>query len=234
MDWQIPLIRFGAAFLLGACIGIERQLHQRTAGLRTNILVALGAAGFTIFGDNIEIGDSVPRIVSQIVSGIGFLGAGAIMREGLTVQGLNTAATLWCSAALGAFCGMGYMLDGALFTFAIILTNTLLRNIENYLENRPLIKSKNGFPLYSIEINCGVDHEEDVRKLVISSIKKRSAVLKIMELKDRTNGHITLRAIVKNTRPHEVQMQSIIEDISHSKNVFSARWLALEDKNLLA
>lgn len=217
------------AFILGACVGMERQLHQRTAGLRTNILVAVGSAGFTLFGDNLVDSDSVPRIVSQIVSGIGFLGAGAIMREGLTVQGLNTAATIWCSAALGAFCGMGYWLHASLFTLVVILTNTFLRRIENYLEKRPILKGGNG-PYYAIETTCMLDHEELVRKLMLMSIKKRKAILRMMELKDRTNGHITLRAIVKNTASPEIQLQSIIEDLSLSSSIFSTTWSGFEEK----
>src|ERR1700761_8952601 len=100
-------IRLGVALLIGALIGFERQWRQRMAGLRTNALVSLGAAGFVVFSITIPGEGSSTQVAAQIVSGIGFLGAGVILREGINVRGLNTAATLWCSAMVGAFAGSG-------------------------------------------------------------------------------------------------------------------------------
>jgi putative Mg2+ transporter-C (MgtC) family protein len=91
-------INLGVAVAVGAAIGFERQWRQRLAGLRTNTLVALGAASFVVFESLFSTDTSPTRIAAQVVSGIGFLGAGIIFREGLNVRGLNTAATLWCSA----------------------------------------------------------------------------------------------------------------------------------------
>ena len=100
-------ISLGVATLLGASIGFERQWRQRTAGLRTHALVCCGAAMFVLLGRLVSgnNADSTLRVAAQIVSGIGFLGGGLIFREGLSVRGLNTAATLWCSASIGALCG---------------------------------------------------------------------------------------------------------------------------------
>ncbi len=103
-------INLGIATLLGACIGFERQWRQRMAGLRTNTLVAIGAASFVVFSGLFPGEDSPTRMAAQVVSGIGFLGAGIIFREGLHVTGLNTAATLWCSAAVGLLAGSGHPL----------------------------------------------------------------------------------------------------------------------------
>src|SRR6202165_3075327 len=100
-------ISLGMATLMGACIGFERQWRQRMAGLRTNTLVAIGAASFVIFEGLFPNDGSPTRMAAQVVSGIGFLGAGIIFREGLQVTGLNTAATLWCSAAVGLLAGSG-------------------------------------------------------------------------------------------------------------------------------
>src|ERR1700761_2876399 len=97
----------GVATLLGACIGFERQWRQRMAGLRTNTLVAIGAASFVIFASLVPGEGSPTRVAAQVVSGIGFLGAGIIVREGFNITGLNTAATLWCSAAVGVLAGEG-------------------------------------------------------------------------------------------------------------------------------
>ncbi|AWP68680.1 MgtC/SapB family protein [Bordetella holmesii] len=96
------LVSLATAFLLGALVGFERQVRQRTAGLRTNVLVAVGAAIFVDLAFRIAGPDGGARVISYVVSGVGFLGAGAIMREGGSIRGLNTAATLWGSAAIGA------------------------------------------------------------------------------------------------------------------------------------
>src|ERR1700758_2265119 len=105
--WQLFAMRLMLALLLGAFIGAERQWRQRMAGLRTNTLVAAGAAMFVMLSAvAVHPVDSF-QIAGQVVSGIGFLGAGVILRNGLNVMGLNTAATLWCSGAIGTLCGYG-------------------------------------------------------------------------------------------------------------------------------
>ena len=109
-------INLAVAGGLSAIIGFERQWRNRLAGLRTNTLVALGAASFVIFASLIPGEASPTRIAAQVVSGIGFLGAGLIFREGLSVRGLNTAATLWCSAAIGVLAGAGYPAHAAVAT----------------------------------------------------------------------------------------------------------------------
>src|SRR3979490_3119161 len=107
------LLRLGSGVGLGTVIGFERQYRARMAGLRTNALVAVGATLFFLlsahgFGGLAPTGDADPtRVAAQIVSGIGFLGAGVILRDGLNVRGLNTAATLWSSAAVGALAAPG-------------------------------------------------------------------------------------------------------------------------------
>ena len=113
MLWIEFASKLGLALVLGSAIGIERQWRQRSAGLRTNALVSLGAVAFVLLSRSLTASGGDPsRIASQIVAGIGFLGAGVIMREGLTVQGLNTAATIWCSAAVGSLAGAG-LSDGS-------------------------------------------------------------------------------------------------------------------------
>jgi putative Mg2+ transporter-C (MgtC) family protein len=130
------------AFVLGAIIGLERQYRQRTAGLRTNVLVAVGAALFVdiamrfhaIYGGT----PSPLHVVAYVVSGVGFLGAGAIMREEGNIRGLNTAATLWGSAAVGVAAGTGMLLEAVLGTLFVLSANTLLRPIVNAINRQPL------------------------------------------------------------------------------------------------
>ncbi len=130
LDWWQVLIRLALAAVLGGAIGIERELRDREAGFRTHLIVCLGSALFTIvsaygFNDFLAGGDLVvradpTRIAAQIVTGIGFLGAGAIIRQGYSVRGLTTAATLWVAGAIGIACGAGYW-SGALFGTVLTL-----------------------------------------------------------------------------------------------------------------
>ena len=137
LSWPEVLLRLALAAVLGAAIGIERELREREAGLRTHLLVCLGSALFTIasaygFRGFLEHGGSVvradpTRIAAQIVTGIGFLGAGAIIRQGLSVRGLTTAATLWVVAAIGLASGAGYYSAAAITTVLVILSLWPLR-----------------------------------------------------------------------------------------------------------
>jgi putative Mg2+ transporter-C (MgtC) family protein len=130
LGWDEALLRLALAAALGGAVGLERELREREAGFRTHLLVALGSALFTIvsaygFHEFLNSGASVvrtdpTRIAAQIVTGIGFLGAGAIIRQGLSVRGLTTAATLWAVAAIGLSVGAGYY-SGALITTGIVL-----------------------------------------------------------------------------------------------------------------
>jgi putative Mg2+ transporter-C (MgtC) family protein len=130
LNWDESLLRLALAAVLGGLIGVERELRERQAGLRTHLLVAVGSALFTIVGaygfhDFLSSGESVvradpTRIAAQIVTGIGFLGAGAIIRQGFSVRGLTTAATLWVVAAVGLAAGAGYY-SAAVITTALVL-----------------------------------------------------------------------------------------------------------------
>lgn len=224
MVWQETAIRLAVAFILGFIIGIERQLHHRTAGLRTNILVAVGSAGFTIFGDIFIDGESVPRIVAQIVSGIGFLGAGAIMREGLTVQGLNTAATIWCSSALGIFCGVGYWTHASIFAAFIVGINTVLRRLELHMEKYHTPMHIDASVVYAIEIDCKVSDENKVRRSIVDRLRKRKVSLKSIEIKSRQNGSLTLRVVTKGSSSAKTHLHQVMEDLAAAAHVLATRW----------
>lgn len=126
--------RLAMALLMGAAVGLERQIHQRMAGTRTNALVSAGAAAFAmcafITGD---VSRAQAQIVANVISGVGFLGAGVIFKEAGSVRGLNTAATVWCSAAVGAISGLGKPLLGLVLTLAVLVTNVLLRPLAQRL-----------------------------------------------------------------------------------------------------
>ena len=136
MTWIDFAIRLFLAFILGAGIGIERQWLKARAVLKTNVLVSLGAAMFVMMASMIP-GDSSPtRVAAQVVSGVGFLGAGVILREGASVRGINTAATLWCSAAIGSLIGSGFLLQAYFGTLAVVGANLLLRPVVQIFQNK--------------------------------------------------------------------------------------------------
>ncbi len=140
MDWKVFLLRVAVALVLGALIGAERQLRQRLTGLRTNALVSTGACLFVLMTQGVPgLAGDASRIAAYVVSGIGFLGGGVIMRDGLNVRGLNTAATLWCTAAIGVLCSMGLLLEATLGSLVVLCANILLRDIAQRLNRQDVL-----------------------------------------------------------------------------------------------
>src|SRR4030088_1948134 len=131
-------IRMFAALFLGGVIGLERQWRQRMTGLRTNGLVAVGSAIFVMLGGLIPGVDSQGRVASYIVSGIGFLGGGVILKDGVNIRGLNTAATLWCPAAVGTLAGLGYLVFAGIGASGVLLANLLLRPLAQRINRAPV------------------------------------------------------------------------------------------------
>lgn len=129
MIWTEFVLRLILAFILGAGIGIERQWMKTRAVLKTNVLVSLGAAMFVMMAAMTPNDTSPTRVSAQVVSGIGFLGAGVILREGRSVRGINTAATLWCAGAIGSLCGSGFFIPAYFGTLAVIGANLMLRPV---------------------------------------------------------------------------------------------------------
>jgi len=130
-------IRLLSAGFAGMLIGFERQWNNKSAGIRTNTLVAIGAALYILLSINInKDSQGITRIIGQIITGIGFLGAGIIFKEGLNVRGLTTAATVWCSAAIGCLSAAGYFIEAIIGTVIILLVNLILKPIHKWLFNR--------------------------------------------------------------------------------------------------
>tara|TARA_R110001592_G_scaffold52867_2_gene162207 strand:- start:1108 stop:1530 length:423 start_codon:yes stop_codon:yes gene_type:complete len=132
-------LRLSAALFAGLAIGLERQWHHKSTGLKTNMLVATGAAIYVLLSFILKVKEptiDITRIIAQVVTGVGFLGAGVIFREGVNVHGLNSAATIWCSAALGCIAASGLYLETLICTILILLINLFLQPLEKWLENR--------------------------------------------------------------------------------------------------
>ena len=170
MVFDIPALaqtalRLGVALLLGSAIGFERQWNQKMAGLRTNALVALGASGFVAFSGLVGQGDPT-RVAAQVVMGIGFLGAGVILREGTDVHGLDTAATLWCSAMVGTMAGAGHAAPALLAAAMVIATNLVLRPLVRRVDAR-LPVATSGETHYTVEIVCRGAEKARMRSLLL-------------------------------------------------------------------
>ena len=132
------ILRLLTALIAGLCIGFERQWHHKSAGLRTNTLVSVGAAIFVLLSILVtEKGSGdVTRIIGQVVTGIGFLCAGIIFKEGLSVHGLTTAVTVWCCSAVGCLAAAGYFIETFIATFFIITVNLFLKPLDEWLTKR--------------------------------------------------------------------------------------------------
>lgn len=137
MELQTFVGRASIALLTGALIGFERQLRHKMAGVRTNALAALGAALFVLlsFMATPPQGD-VTRIIAQVVTGVGFLGAGIIFKEGLSVHGLTTAVTIWCSSAIGCLAGAGFTWEAVSASVMVVLVNASLKPLDDWLDKR--------------------------------------------------------------------------------------------------
>lgn len=130
---DVPAVRLLGALVLGGVIGAEREIHGRPAGLRTHILVSLGSALFALISLQGFSGAEPSRVAAQVVTGVGFLGAGTIMHDGVTIRGLTTAASLWVSAAIGLAVAVGRWPEAVFTTALAFLTLWVLPVLERKL-----------------------------------------------------------------------------------------------------
>jgi putative Mg2+ transporter-C (MgtC) family protein len=168
-------LRILGALVCGLVIGIERQWHHRLAGMRTHALVATGAAAFVTVSA-LAAGDGSARIAAQVVSGIGFLGAGVIFKEGFNVRGLTTAATLWCAAAVGTLSGSGFVTAAAVVTGMVIGTNICMRPFSHYLDRRQTPTEME--TSYLVHVPCRRPAEAEVRALLLQAAGEDSLIVR--------------------------------------------------------
>ena len=226
MSIEQAAINLAVALGLSAAIGFERQWRNRQAGLRTNSLVSLGAAMFVVFAALVP-GDASPtRVAAQVVSGIGFLGAGLIFREGLSVRGLNTAATLWCSAAIGVLAGAGYLLYATVAAGFVVFVNLLLRPIVNFIDRQSLTSTELEIH-YIVSVTCRSPEEAHVRALLLQGLAGTGLGLRRLDSNDvGDTGRVCVTASV--TSPHRVDadVEKIVGRLSLEQTVSAARWQA--------
>ncbi|HYB08962.1 MAG TPA: MgtC/SapB family protein [Alphaproteobacteria bacterium] len=224
MAWQETVVRIAVALMLGSIIGFERQWRQRMAGLRTNALVAIGAASFVIFSGMIQPDSSPTRVAAQVVSGIGFLGAGVILREGVNVRGLNTAATLWCSAAVGVFSGAGFLWQAAIAAFFVVVTNLFLRPLVRLI-NRGAKPIQDGETQYVVTVVCrGVD-EAHIRALLLQGVAGGALSLRRLDSANIENMEfVEVGATLASVSRADAALEQIVGRLSLEPTVTAARW----------
>ncbi|CAM2868424.1 putative Mg(2+) transport ATPase [compost metagenome] len=229
-------LRVAAALTLGAMIGAERQLRQRMAGLRTNALVSVGASLFVMV--SVLEGDASGhmRIAAQVVSGIGFLGAGVIMREGMTVRGLNTAATLWCSAAIGILCGLGFALEAAIGTGFVLIANLVLRHLAQRINAHGSEAGIETESIYRVTAVCEAEQEVQVRKLMLRLISGMPALmLQSLHSEDAAHaGRIEVRADLLTPLSSLGLLEQIVSQVSLEGSVSAVRWALVNNAEFVA
>lgn len=213
---------YATAFVLGTLIGLERQWRQRTAGLRTTVLVALGAAAFADLGARLAGMDGAARVVSYVVSGIGFLGAGVILKDGTTIRGLNTAATLWCSAAVGTMAGSRLPLEAATLAGFVLAGNTLLRPLVNWINRRP-ISADVTEAKYLVHVVCEPGDVSDVRDLVDAELTRAKYPVREVVV-DTGEKQVELTATLVPTTAKDAELDAVIVALERSALVQSATW----------
>ena len=231
---MVPSIEMAAVNMLvalscGALIGSERQVRQRMAGLRTNALVALGAASFVIFSSLYPGEVSPTRVAAQIVSGIGFLGAGIIFRDGFNIHGLNTAATLWCSAGVGMMAGSGVWPFALLLTGMVVFVNLGLRPLVKWIKKR----TKAGLPLgksYRVLLTCRPDQEGALRSMMLRTLALGGLHLSEITAQAAEDGiGIDLAATVSGDGLPDGVVEQAVHRLAAEPGLIRVRWEALEE-----
>ena len=221
-------LHMATALACGAIIGSERQVRRRMAGLRTNALVALGACAFVTFSQLIETDTSPSRVAAQVVSGIGFLGAGIIFRDGFEVHGLNTAATLWCSAGVGLLAASGDWRFALLLTALVVFVNLGLRPLVRLLKRHTTA----GSPVqktWRVTLGCAPEAEGPVRALILRTFSLSG--LELVEIESRrSETGIELSAAAHGEGITDAVLSQTLQRLAVEPQVQRMTWEAAEEE----
>jgi putative Mg2+ transporter-C (MgtC) family protein len=222
-------LRLLLAILMGGLVGLERQWRQRMAGTRTNALVAAGAAAFIMTGLLVEGDPSARgRIISYIVSGVGFLGAGVIFKDGGNVHGLNTAATIWCSAAMGALSGLGSFDLALILAIGVLLTNVVLRPLAYRLH--PVLPDPTpAETMYEVRLACKESSTGHIRSLLLSTINELPVTLhSIHSEADGKLEQTHIRAELITAGRNNEALEQVVMRLSIEDDVSNLSWTAVQ------
>jgi putative Mg2+ transporter-C (MgtC) family protein len=222
-DFLDTLVSLAVAFVFATLIGAERQYRQRSAGLRTNVLVAVGAAAFVDLGEHLNGADGAVRVVAYVVSGIGFLGAGAIMKEGMNVRGLNTAATLWASAAVGSCAGADMVAQSAALTVFVLAGNTLLRPLVNAIDRIPLSEHSSE-ATYELSVTTDARRAAEVREFMNERLESASYPIRETKIVYHANDNVEVSAILVPLAVEPGDLDAVVGDLSKLSGVSHATW----------
>jgi putative Mg2+ transporter-C (MgtC) family protein len=218
-------LRLGGAVLMGAVVGLERQWRQRMAGTRTNALVAAGASAFVMCAFMVrDTSRSEAQIVSYVVSGVGFLGAGVIFKDSGSVRGLNTAATLWCSAAIGAISGLGNPLHALILTAIVLGTNIVLRPLA-YRLYPAQASSEEQEVTYGFELNCRPEDEAHMRALMLQALSQSPLTLTALRSEDiEGTNKMKVTARIRGLGRQDQSLEQLVVRLSLEAGVTSVSW----------
>jgi putative Mg2+ transporter-C (MgtC) family protein len=233
VDFLNFALNVGAALVMGLAIGLERQFRQHPAGLRTNTLVCVGAALFTSLATPPLLHDtgSPTRMAAYIVSGIGFLGGGVILREGLTVKGMSTAATLWCSAAVGALAGSGFPWHALLGTAVVLGVHLVLRPVALWIDARRRLAT-NVETLYHLRVVCDEKDEGLIRTILLRHVNAHAKMTTqgISSEDSEEPGRATVRAEILSLEQQDRAIQEVITRLNIEPAVRSVSWKKAEQQ----
>ena len=225
---DLAAINLVVALFCGALIGSERQVRQRMAGLRTNALVALGAASFVIFSGLYDHEVSPTRVAAQIVSGIGFLGAGIIFRDGFNVHGLNTAATLWCSAGVGMMAGSGHWPHALLLTGLVIFTNLGLRPLVKWIKKKAGV-SQGQIRSFRLIVVGEKAREGEVRALILRILAVGGLHPSEIQATDQAgDSRVELNVLATAEGLTESTLDQTFHRLAAEPGLFQVRWESVE------
>jgi putative Mg2+ transporter-C (MgtC) family protein len=222
-DFVDTLISLFAAFVLGTLIGAERQYRRRGGGLRTHTLVAVGAATFVDIGMHLNGNAGATQVIAYVVSGVGFLGAGVIMKDGGNVWGLNTAATLWCSAAVGACAGADLAVEAVTLTCFVLIGNTLLRPLVNAINRAPITASATE-AIYEVRLTVAADYLEEAREQLQTHLESANYPIRNVAVVERDDGTVELIATLLGTTADPHELDSVIASFDQNPLVQHASW----------
>jgi len=222
-DFLDTLVSLAAAFVLGTLIGAERQYRQRTAGLRTNVLVAVGAAAFVDLAMHLTGADGGVRVIAYVVSGIGFLGAGVIMKQGMDVRGLNTAATLWASAAVGSCAGADMVVQAATLTVFVIAGNTMLRPLVNAINRIPL-NEQSSEATYYFKLTVSPEALPDMRDRLVERLEAANYPVADVNVVELGDDLLEIVATLVSTAVNPNELNALVVDLQHQPGVRHATW----------
>jgi putative Mg2+ transporter-C (MgtC) family protein len=218
------MLNIVVAGLLGMAIGLERQWRQHPAGLRTNTLVALGAALFVSLSILMNDSNSPTRVASYVVSGLGFLGGGVILRDGLNVKGLNTAASLWCSGAVGTLCGSGFAGHALFGTAAVLLVHLVLRPLAKQIDARTRM-AVDVETYYRLRVESEASHDAHLRHILLRHVGGHGRLsLQGLSTEDAEPNRVVILADIFAMERSDRAMEEIVARVSIEPEVKAVSW----------